>query len=184
VTRLSAEEVVRRLASDVGITVDGRLPWDLRVHDRRFYRRVLTDGSLGLGESYMEGWWDCDDLVELHCLIARGRLQAGETVLILGASGATGLAAVQVAKLTGATVIATARIVLPATRFAVVGGLATCTWMRDSPAAPAEICRRASSVRSILTTAVKVRRASLSLLLVDVTVRIGVGDISVEGTTS
>ena len=44
-----------------------------------------------------------------HCLIARGRLRAGETVLIHGASGATGLAAVQVAKLLGATVIATGR---------------------------------------------------------------------------
>jgi NADPH2:quinone reductase len=44
-----------------------------------------------------------------HCLIARGRLRAGETVLILGASGATGLAAVQVAKVLGATVIATGR---------------------------------------------------------------------------
>ncbi len=44
-----------------------------------------------------------------HCLIARGRLQAGETILIHGASGATGLAAVQVAKLLGATVIATGR---------------------------------------------------------------------------
>jgi NADPH2:quinone reductase len=44
-----------------------------------------------------------------HCLVARGRLSAGETVLILGASGATGLAAVQVAKLVGATVIATGR---------------------------------------------------------------------------
>lgn len=44
-----------------------------------------------------------------HCLIARGRLAAGETVLILGASGATGLAAVQIAKLSGATVIATGR---------------------------------------------------------------------------
>ncbi|HUS67974.1 MAG TPA: NADPH:quinone oxidoreductase family protein [Kofleriaceae bacterium] len=44
-----------------------------------------------------------------HCLIARGRLQAGETVLINGASGATGLAAVQVAKKVGATVIATGR---------------------------------------------------------------------------
>lgn len=44
-----------------------------------------------------------------HCLIACGRLQAGETVLIHGASGATGLAAVQVAKLLGATVIATGR---------------------------------------------------------------------------
>ena len=44
-----------------------------------------------------------------HCLIARGRLAAGESVLILGASGATGLAAVQIAKLSGATVIATGR---------------------------------------------------------------------------
>jgi NADPH2:quinone reductase len=44
-----------------------------------------------------------------HCLIKRGRLQAGETVLIHGASGATGLAAVHVAKLSGATVIATGR---------------------------------------------------------------------------
>ncbi len=44
-----------------------------------------------------------------HCLIARGRLRAGETVLITGASGATGMAAVQVAKLLGATVIASGR---------------------------------------------------------------------------
>lgn len=44
-----------------------------------------------------------------HCLVTRGRLKAGETVLIHGASGATGLAAVQVAKLLGATVIATGR---------------------------------------------------------------------------
>ena len=44
-----------------------------------------------------------------HCLIARGRLTAGETVLIHGASGATGLAAVHVAKRVGATVIATGR---------------------------------------------------------------------------
>jgi NADPH2:quinone reductase len=44
-----------------------------------------------------------------HCLVARGRVAAGESVLIHGASGATGLAAVQVAKLLGATVIATGR---------------------------------------------------------------------------
>ena len=44
-----------------------------------------------------------------HCLVARGRVAAGESVLIHGASGATGLAAVQIAKLLGATVIATGR---------------------------------------------------------------------------
>ena len=44
-----------------------------------------------------------------HCLVTRGRLQPGETALVLGASGSTGLAAVQVAKLIGAKVIAVGR---------------------------------------------------------------------------
>jgi NADPH:quinone reductase len=44
-----------------------------------------------------------------HCLVARGQLKAGETVLIHGASGSTGLAAVHLAKIVGATVIATGR---------------------------------------------------------------------------
>lgn len=44
-----------------------------------------------------------------HCVIARGRLKAGETILIHGASGSTGLAAVQIAKILGAKVIATGR---------------------------------------------------------------------------
>jgi len=44
-----------------------------------------------------------------HCLFARGRLKAGESVLIHGASGSTGLAAVHLAKIAGATVIATGR---------------------------------------------------------------------------
>ena len=44
-----------------------------------------------------------------HCLVTRGRLREGETVLIHGASGSTGLAAVHVAKLVGARVIATGR---------------------------------------------------------------------------
>lgn len=58
------------------------------------------DQAAGLLSAYETAW---------HCLVARGRLQAGETVLIHGASGATGLAAVQVAKLLGARVIATGR---------------------------------------------------------------------------
>ncbi len=44
-----------------------------------------------------------------HCVIARGQLRAGETILIHGASGSTGLAAVHLAKMLGAKVIATGR---------------------------------------------------------------------------
>jgi NADPH2:quinone reductase len=44
-----------------------------------------------------------------HCLIHRGKLQPGEVVLLHGSSGTTGVAAIQIAKLVGATVIATGR---------------------------------------------------------------------------
>ncbi|MDE2156145.1 MAG: cyclopropane fatty acyl phospholipid synthase [Xanthomonadaceae bacterium] len=50
------------LLEHAGIHIDGSAPIDLRVHDQRFYARVLAHGSLGLGESYMDGWWDADDL--------------------------------------------------------------------------------------------------------------------------
>lgn len=44
----------------------------------------------------------------IHALKDRGRLQSGETVVVLGASGGAGLAAIQIAKLMGARVIAAA----------------------------------------------------------------------------
>ncbi|MBV8802598.1 MAG: cyclopropane fatty acyl phospholipid synthase, partial [Gammaproteobacteria bacterium] len=44
------------------ITINGNGPNDIRVNNEAFYARVLREGSLGLGESYMEGWWDCDHL--------------------------------------------------------------------------------------------------------------------------
>jgi NADPH2:quinone reductase len=43
-----------------------------------------------------------------HALVQRGRLKAGDWVLVHGAAGGIGIAAIQVAKLYGATVIATA----------------------------------------------------------------------------
>lgn len=44
-----------------------------------------------------------------HALVQRARLQAGELLLVLGATGSTGVAAVQLGKLLGATVIAVGR---------------------------------------------------------------------------
>lgn len=47
-------------------------------------------------------------LTAYHALLQRGRLEAGERVLIHGAAGGIGMAAIQIAKLSGARVIATA----------------------------------------------------------------------------
>lgn len=59
-----SETVLRELLSLAEIEVNGSHPWDIQVHDDRFYERVLRDASLGLGESYMEGWWDCSAIDE------------------------------------------------------------------------------------------------------------------------
>lgn len=45
-----------------GITVNGNHPFDIQVNDERIYSRVFLHGTLGLGEGYMDGQWDCDDL--------------------------------------------------------------------------------------------------------------------------
>jgi cyclopropane-fatty-acyl-phospholipid synthase len=57
-----AEAVVRELFELAGIQIGGHAPGDIRVHDRRFYERVLRDASIGFGESYMEDWWETDAL--------------------------------------------------------------------------------------------------------------------------
>ena len=53
-----AQARIEALLRSADLHVNGRAPWDLQVHDRRFFSRVLLRGSLGLGESYMDGDWD------------------------------------------------------------------------------------------------------------------------------
>jgi cyclopropane-fatty-acyl-phospholipid synthase len=53
---------VERLFESCGVHIGGNQPGDIRVHDERFYRRIFLERSMGAGESYMDGWWDCDAL--------------------------------------------------------------------------------------------------------------------------
>lgn len=54
-----SKKIIQGLLETAEITLNGDQPWDIQVHDERFYDRVLRDASLGLGEAYMDGWWDC-----------------------------------------------------------------------------------------------------------------------------
>jgi cyclopropane-fatty-acyl-phospholipid synthase len=64
---------VAHLLAEADVQIGGARPWDLQVHDSHFYARVLGQGSLGLGESYMDGWWDAESLdgFLFHLLQAR-----------------------------------------------------------------------------------------------------------------
>ncbi len=57
---VKSETVVRELFELAGIAVNGSHPWDIQVHDPRLYDRVLQRATLGLGEAYVDGWWDCE----------------------------------------------------------------------------------------------------------------------------
>jgi len=58
-----------------GVEINGNHPWDIKVHNDDFYHRVLTQGSLGLGESYMDTWWDCEELDQFVYRIVRANLE-------------------------------------------------------------------------------------------------------------
>lgn len=70
----SPEKLVRDLFAQADVAINGQRPWDIRVHHDRFYDRLAAGGSLALGESYMDGWWDCDALDRLFDRILRMRL--------------------------------------------------------------------------------------------------------------
>src|SRR5574340_320348 len=53
---------IEKLLEGTGVAINGPNPWDLQVHNEYFYRRAIAHGSIGLGESYMEAWWDAEDL--------------------------------------------------------------------------------------------------------------------------
>jgi cyclopropane-fatty-acyl-phospholipid synthase len=65
------ERTVNELLAGTDIKINGSRPWDIRVHDERFFQRVLGRGTLGVGESYMEGWWDCDALDDMLTRVMR-----------------------------------------------------------------------------------------------------------------
>lgn len=70
-----SRRLVERLLDEAGIQIGGPEAWDLHVHDERFYRRVLAEGSLGFGESYLEGWWDCRRIDQLVFRIMQADLE-------------------------------------------------------------------------------------------------------------
>ena len=57
------------------VRINGDRPWDMRVHDERLFRRILTKGTLGLGEAYMDGWWNCDNVDQFITRVIHANLR-------------------------------------------------------------------------------------------------------------
>jgi cyclopropane-fatty-acyl-phospholipid synthase len=70
-----SQATLQGLFASADIRLGGNRPWDIQVLDERFYRVVLAGGTLGFGEAYMDGWWECDALDEMCCRAIRARLE-------------------------------------------------------------------------------------------------------------
>jgi cyclopropane-fatty-acyl-phospholipid synthase len=68
------KKAVENLLATVDIQINGPRPWDIQIHNEGFYARVLSGGALGLGESYMDGWWDCKAVDQFMTRLLGGRL--------------------------------------------------------------------------------------------------------------
>ncbi len=70
----SARGIAEQLLAIAGVEVGGTQPWDLQLHDNRVFSRVIAKGSLGLGESYMDGWWDSQALDQFFTKVLNAHL--------------------------------------------------------------------------------------------------------------
>ncbi len=57
-----AEKVFSDMMTKAGIRVNGDRPFDIQIKNDQFYQRVLASPALGMGESYMDEWWECPAL--------------------------------------------------------------------------------------------------------------------------
>ncbi len=65
---------VETLLDLAGISINGNRPFDIQVHNDQLFQRIFAEGSLGLGEAYMDGWWDCDALDEFFYRVTKANL--------------------------------------------------------------------------------------------------------------
>ena len=62
---------VQQKLTSAGIEINGPHDWDPQINNEAFYGRVIAEKNLGLGEAYMDGWWNCKRLDELLCRIIK-----------------------------------------------------------------------------------------------------------------
>lgn len=71
---MNAQDKISKLLKGTGIEINGSNPWDIKVNDPKTFNQILAQGSLGFGEAYMDGGWDCDQIDTLIEKIIRADL--------------------------------------------------------------------------------------------------------------
>lgn len=67
-------KLISSILESAEIEINGSRPFDIQVHNEKLYDRVLAGGTLAVGESYMDGWWDCEALDQFFDRVFRANL--------------------------------------------------------------------------------------------------------------
>lgn len=78
---MKAKQAMTTIAKSVGVTFNGSAATDPQIYDDSVYQAFLSRNSLALGESFMDGRWDCEDLAGFYTKALRGNLQIRKTIL-------------------------------------------------------------------------------------------------------
>lgn len=65
----SYKSTIKEMLANAEIQINGNQPWDIQVHNPNLYQRVIKNGSLGIGEAYMDKWWDAEALDDFFCRV-------------------------------------------------------------------------------------------------------------------
>src|SRR5699024_8386924 len=68
------KNTIQKMLGKAGIKINGERPWDIQVHNPEVYHRVIKKGSLGVGEAYMENWWNAEALDEFFNWVLQAKL--------------------------------------------------------------------------------------------------------------
>lgn len=73
-TNSSLDAKFNSLLKDAGITVNGSAPQDIQLHQTGLLDAALARGNLALGEAYMNGAWDAEQLDQFFYHLLRARI--------------------------------------------------------------------------------------------------------------
>ena len=62
---MNSKALCQSILATAQVPINSHEPWSIHVHNEKLWDRVLSQPQLGLGEAYIDGWWDCQAIDEM-----------------------------------------------------------------------------------------------------------------------
>ncbi len=66
---------IQKILARADIQINGYRPFDIQVKNEKIFKRLIRYGKIALGESYMDGWWECPEIDQLVKRLAQGAVR-------------------------------------------------------------------------------------------------------------